>query len=214
MRPALAILILVSLLASIIPASPATAAPPTKIKFNEVLAIQYIGAGDIRQVGNPNGNYYWLVKDRPAEGVIRTGNFFPSGTFSFVYSGLFRPDQSGRAEGTLTLTTPAGTAIAKVTTSIGATAPVGIALKDGQPFGIVVKASFSSAHFAFSKGTGAYRDLTGIGTFTGDTYTILDMSGTHVIAFADGTYPVVGFDGSYLGNPASLMTMTGSGVIG
>ncbi|GEM_PF-3465857 len=208
----LAILLATFLLVSFIPASPAIAAQPTKVNFNEVMSVQYIGTGTVRQVGNPDGTYCWLVKDRPAGGVITSGNVFSSGTFTFVYSGVFRPDQSGRAEGDLTVVTPTGTATAKVITSVSATTPIGIALKNDAPYGIVARASFTSAHFALVTGTGSYKHLRGAGSFAGDIYAILDMSGTHVIALADGTYPVFGFDNSYLGNPASIMTMTGSGV--
>lgn len=209
----LILLLALLLIVSVTPALPVAAAPPAMVNFNEVLAIKYIGIGEVKQIGNPDGKYYWLVRDRPAEGIVNSGNVFASGTFNFVYSGVFKPDQSGHAEGTLTISTPTGTATARVITTITATIPVGIALKDGQPFGIVARASFASAHFAFVKGTGAYKNLAGSGTFTGDTYAILDMNGTHVIAFADGTYPVFGFDGSYLGNPASLMIMTGNGIL-
>ncbi len=120
----LAILLLALLVVSLTPTLQLASVQSTGIKFNDVMAIQYIGAGTVKRAGNADNTHYWLVKDRPAAGIVRSGNVFASGIFAFIYSGGFMPDRSGRAKGDLTVATP----------TRATTAFIEIALNDRVPF--------------------------------------------------------------------------------
>jgi len=211
MKKSLLVVVISALLLSLITVSSAMARDPVKVQLNETLAIFPLGEGTVRQVGNADGTYHWLVRSRPAAGMVIYGNVFQGGGFTFEYSGLFAWDQSGRARGKLIVSTPGGTATANVTTAIKPQLVGFVIMSDGiHP---VLATTFPSAKFEFVSGTGDYETLRGNGTFTGGIYAILDTTGTHIVGILDGSLQVYDFQGNPLGMLASIMQMSGDVII-
>jgi hypothetical protein len=99
-------------------------AQPNTIQSSDLVASRYIGAGTVKQAGKGDDTHYWLAKDRPAKGIVKSVNVLASGIFAFWSCGSLMPDQSGHAESDLTVATPARTT----------TVPIGIALNHSLPF--------------------------------------------------------------------------------